>query len=365
MIDSSENLNRKTAIIILVVIVAILISSGAYLLLRQNLNNVNSNKINSSNDSYKISAPDILDKNIDTSDWGQSLYYSDYLDFLVYYPSDWDIIDIYDPRDLYEGHPLVWFGDDEDFYSGTNVLGVFYYNDTGEDLDTWVGKKSRVLQSDKGYMPITKELNKQGERFIELCFLGHPDHSPMQSCFIYMHNLPYIIEIRSEGFSKDFLADKYSHAFFSRFTLLNKLDQEWKTYISSDVGFQIDYPEDKYPPNLKRDIAGTSVSFTRSYIGQFMIIRKITDYQGGIESYWFNKVKGFEIDPISLPLEIYLDQKKCFMTNLSGTYYEGVANTLEFYCQGDNQLFEIVINPEENGAIDNDFFIMLSTLEFL
>jgi len=302
---------------------------------------------------------------IDTSNWAQSPYYSDYLNFLVYYPSDWDIIDIYDPRDLYEGHPLVWFGADENFYSGTNVLGVFYYNDTGEDLDTWVGKRSQVLQSDKGYAPITKELKKQNKRFIELCFLGHPDYSPMQTCFIYMQSTPYIIELKAEGFSRDFQADKYSQAFFSKFTLLNKPDQRWKIHKSPNVGFQIDYPEDKYPPNPEQDIAGVSVSFTKDFIGQFMIVSRITDYEGGIEAYWFNKVRGLEKDPINLPLEIYLDQKKCFMADLSGTYYEGVANTLEFYCQGDNQIYEFILNPDEDKELDRDFFIMLSTLQFL
>ena len=242
---NNKNLNRKTAIIILVVIVAILITGGVYFLFQKNLGGTNSNPISIS----KNSTIDVLDENISINEWELLPYFSDDFSFLTYYPVDWGLPSITEPDALYNEEGLfIWVYSNSEHNANTYDYSVSKYRDLGDDLDSWVGKKKLEIESARMASSSVENVEFNNISAKKICIDGTVSDSPAPACFVYLHTPPYILELtikspNTQGFE---LVKKYTNVVTSNFYLLSTGDN-WQQYESVNNGFTFKYPEKELP----------------------------------------------------------------------------------------------------------------------
>ena len=360
----SSQFNRTPALVVFSLIIAFIISTGVFLFVSNQEKKTVTTKSESSQQADSITVGDV-----EVDNWTPIPYFSEDVNFLVYYPSDWETITIGDPRSLYEGQPLVWFGDNSDYYEGTNTLGVYYYNDSGDSFDIWTQKRYEVLAGERGYYPELENLNKGNEQFVQMCFLGHPNYSPMKKCHIFFRREPYIYELRAEGFSKKWQADKYIGEFFSRFSLFRKDKDGWVIKDSHNGGYSIMYPENY---SQTQSLNEFNLYFAKNIgdvypilEGENMNFAIATGYSGGAVQFWYDRNKNLTNTSYAIPKEVVVNNITCIYAE--PRLLDDVVNyysTADIYCQVGNRIYAFQIMSDNSGMVDEIFLEIISTVKF-
>jgi len=359
MKNSSQQLNKPTAIIILVVIVGIILAGGVLLLKNKQTTLNSNNDINISNNTEGI----LFSGNIDTSDWELLLFLSSDFNFYLKTPAGWKVSILNSPDYIYEGAPMVWLNSDYEFLDGHKSFSIRYYHDTGDSLDTWVKKKVNELESARVMKASQRSIDINGLETIEVCINGTVSGTLAPSCYNYFHVDDFIIEMETESYTGPFEdVKKYSHALAANFYWLDFSPDNWSTYYSFNGGWSLKYPNQRLPLQTTEILSYTS--FGKEMASDYFLVNIVFGYNGGVEKYWLEKARGFEQATIKPPTDLYIDGQKCLYTNYENNYYQGMMNTSEVYCCLDGKIFEFIIGSGKGKTIYNDAFTMLSTVDF-
>lgn len=301
-----------------------------------------------------ISAPSLA--------WETIPYFGSNFSFTAGYPENWIMtLDNIEPDLLYDGQPLIAF-EEVSPKAGKNNLTINYFFDTGEDLATWSSKRTEILEGQKGYRPVQTTYTINGIEFVQMCFLGSTQYSPLPDCFAYTHVTPYILELRTDSASPTFQAEKYIAEFIKNFSLLQPGD-DWSTFSNTDMGVSMKYPEKKYP--VVKEASDQVVNFTKQYIGQFFNIQVLDNWSRGPVEFWYEEVVSTPTRQQLLPRKIILGGKNCYYADFDPSFsYEGIIGAMQFLCQVNSRLYVFTISSNDQ-PIDIDLYKMINSVKFI
>lgn len=297
-----------------------------------------------------------------STSWKMTPYFGKNFSFVAGYPKGWkEQWSEITPDLTYDDQILLSFVENTGAVA-ENSLQIRYFFDTGEDLATWVSKKLTILQSQKGYQPVQKNISASGVDYVQFCFLGNAKYSPMPDCFAYTQIKPYILELRTDSASPSFPVQQYIEQFISNFSLL-KPGEDWSTFLNDTAGLSMKYPEDKYP--FIADDPSQFINFTKQYIGQFLNIQILTDWTQGPIQYWYNELSTSGDISQLLPKHVILGGNDCYFADFNPSYsYEGIIGAKQFFCQLQNRLYVFTISTNDQ-PVDVDLYRMISSVKFL
>jgi len=256
---------------------------------------------------------------------------------------------------------MIWLGNN-DLYEGTTTsVGVSYYNDTEQDLETWVNLKVQDIKTSREVQEVESDrFTYNDQPMIMICANGSVTGSPAPACFTYLHAPPYMLELRTEGRAANSygVLKSYSLVLASNFHLISNDYSQWADYLAYNSGFQIKYPDSRY---VKEDSGG---DFTTSFMfndgGKYnqLLVNVSPGYTGGAADFWYESVKTLGENTTELPLETYIQGQKCLE---SLALYDGFV---EIICKNNSRLYDIRISAPTTAEFDY-LFKMLSSLQFV
>ncbi len=347
-------------IIIAIVVTAVLVG-GLYLWLdyREDME-----ESTSSNQTSVLEGDVVVDTELIAGDWIILPFFSDYTNFVISFPSSWELSEVVGEYQIYEGQPLVSFRTNlDEFGFDTTSFEISYAHDTGDTLEEWVAKRTDVLIDERGVEPKTRSYQKQGTTFVEKCFPVNRGVTLFSSCHSFYQQSPYIIEMKTEALNTvSFATVQNVHdTYLDTFIVLDD-GAEWELFEASNAGFTMRYPEEQYPPVDSNELM--SVGFAGDN-DAYMRVQAVTGYQGGALDYWYDMTQGIVRDISVVPQEVFVGGTHCYFADLrSNNAYFAAVNNVTTYCQVGNRIFEIDMHLGDTDDINTIFLEMLGTMEF-
>ncbi len=358
MQTNSSHLSKPTAVVILVITIGVILAGGAYLL--KEYVPADNQQVTTSDNTNSI----VQSENVDTSDWIFAPYFSDLVNFTFYYPSDWELANFIDPGivldDHHDGSPLVWVSTSEFAGQKTNEFGVYYWQDTGDDLETWANKRKQLLQKEHGTEPIIQDIELSGQPAIQQCYDAAVTSVRFPSCHIFFSSQEYIIELRIEGnkgalnYVRDLTA-----AFVAQFSILTT-NNAWQQYSNNNAGFAFTYPSEEI--EIKDDPI-FSVSAFGSAGQELFTVNSVLGTDSLIE-YWYQTAKQYDINQLPVPQELYLDTADCLYADMSRFDLNYTIDQQSLYCEENDRVYEIIIPFGADSPYVQKVFSILSSISF-
>lgn len=352
--DKSDNLSKPAASFILGIIIIIIVAGGVYLFGYQS-------KETNQNVSKGGSNENVVASDIDTTNWILMPFFSDRINFYAYFPNDWSSLYITEPKHLVEGSPMIWLGNNDLFEGATTSMSVSYYNDTGLDLETWVGLKTEEIKRSRAVTEVEKEdLLNNNQPMIRICVNGSVSGSASPGCFTYLHVSSYILELRTEGAAAEnyHAIKKYSLAFDSKFYVIDGDFGQWTDYVSNNAGFQIKYPANRYVKEATGGDFINSFMFKDGEKFNQLLVHVTPGYSKGVADFWYESAKLMGRGEVDVPIQIYIQGRECLL-NVGAN-----QDSMEVICKNNEKLYDMRVSTASVTEYDY-LFKMLSSLQFI
>jgi hypothetical protein len=238
-------------------------------------------------------------------------------------------------------------------------FAVGKYRDTGQDLETWVGIKSKEIESARAIPVSLSHFVRNDINMVEICSNGSISGTPTPACFVYMRQEPWIIELRIESYNSNLFeqVQRYAETYSSQFHFF-KDTSGWLKYSSFNNGYKLDFPSEILP--LDTLPAHFVASFHKQSTNSIFQVITIYGASADLEKYWYDVQRNEMILTSKIPNEVRLDRRRCLMYTMRS---EG-NDMYIIMCKVGDRLQKIEMVPGSDQNILNDMLGMLYSFKF-